>query len=123
MRKYASILTLYSAIVSAAFASQRDVSLLEDGWKFHFGDAAGAAQPSFDDSAWEDVRVPHDWAIGKPFDMNIDRQMVQVLADGEKAQNLRTGRTGALPCFGVGWYRTELQIDANQDGKKGLTEL
>ena len=89
MRKYASILTLYSAIVSAAFASQRDVSLLEDGWKFHFGDAAGAAQPSFDDSAWEDVRVPHDWAIGKPFDMNIDRQMVQVLADGEKAQNLR----------------------------------
>lgn len=84
MRKYASILTLYSAIVSAAFASQRDVSLLEDGWKFHFGDAAGAAQPSFDDSAWEDVRVPHDWAIGKPFDMNIDRQMVQVLADGER---------------------------------------
>ena len=123
MRKYASILTLYSAIVSAAFASQRDVSLLEDGWKFHFGDAAGAAQPSFDDSAWEDVRVPHDWAIGKPFDMNIDRQMVQVLADGEKAQNLRTGRTGALPCFGVGWYRTELQIDANQDGKKVYVEF
>ena len=84
MRKYASILTLYSAIVSAAFASQRDVSLLEDGWKFHFGDAAGAAQPFFDDSAWEDVHVPHDWAIGKPFDMNIDRRWCRSSPTGKR---------------------------------------
>ena len=38
----------------------------------------------YDDSLWEDVIVPHDWAIDKPFDMRIDMQSVQVLEDGDK---------------------------------------
>ena len=31
------------------------------GWKFSFGDTAGADQPAFDDSAWASVSLPHTW--------------------------------------------------------------
>ncbi len=44
-------------------------AILTDGWKFskdptHTLAAEGVG---FDDSAWESVRVPHDWAISGPF--------------------------------------------------------
>jgi len=34
-----------------------------DNWRFHRGDAPGADAPSFDDSAWRTLDVPHDWTI------------------------------------------------------------
>ena len=64
--------------------------------------------PGYDDSAWETVSVPHDWAIAGPFDMDIDAQVVKVSEDGDKVKKLRTGRTGALPFIGTGWYRYDL---------------
>ncbi|MBV5343007.1 beta-galactosidase, partial [bacterium] len=64
----------------------------------------------YDDSQWQQVVVPHDWAILGNFDLNIDRQFVQVKADGETTAQLRTGRTGALPMFGIGWYRKVLPV-------------
>lgn len=86
-------------------------------WKFHFGDIPNAIQSGFDDEAWEQVRVPHDWAIDKPFDMRIDMQSVQVLEDGDKVPQMRTGRTGALPAFGVGYYRTKVTSNSSMTGK------
>ena len=77
-------------------------------WKFHFGDVPNAVRPDFDDNDWEQIRVPHDWAIDKAFDMRIDMQSVQVLEDGDKVPRIRTGRTGALPAFGIGYYRTDI---------------
>ena len=62
-------------------------TLMELGWRFHEGDIAvpepqghhetymsvkagnalGAAAPIYDDSDWQDVRLPHDWAAAQPF--------------------------------------------------------
>ena len=108
---------------SAQPETSRKTVALEDGWKFVFADPAKAETVDFDDSAWENVRVPHDWAIGKPFDMNIDYQMVKVVADGETRFNLRTGRTGALPCFGTGWYRRTLDTPAEDAGSRVFIEF
>ena len=33
------------------------------GWRFLRGDAAGAEGPSFDDSGWRRVDLPHDWSL------------------------------------------------------------
>ena len=82
-------------------------------WKFHFGDVPNAVRPDFDDNDWEQIRVPHDWAIDKAFDMRIDMQSVQVLEDGDKVPRIRTGRTGALPAFGIGYYRTDIMSNAS----------
>lgn len=100
-----------------AFSNPRKITLLDEGWKFIFEDIKDAYMPGFNDSGWETVSVPHDWAIDQPFDMNIDWQIVQVNADGERVPQLRTGRTGALPCFGVGWYRKSIYIPSEDTGK------
>lgn len=72
------------------------------------GDTSGAfdfdrAKAAFDDSAWADVRVPHDWAMMKPY--NPD------LAYGD----------GFLEVTGVGWYRTKFTMSGaslEASGKK-----
>ena len=84
------------AVVFQAVAAERRETLLRD-WQFARGDSAGV---------WENVRVPHDWAIYGPFDRNNDLQKVAVTQDGEKKATLKTGRSGGLPYMGTGWYRT-----------------
>lgn len=111
------LIIILSFILSAFSAFSRDYTLLEK-WKFHLGECPDAVSSDYDDSSWEDVIVPHDWAIGKPFDMRIDMQSVQVLEDGDKAAKMRTGRTGALPAFGVGYYRTYIDSNEGMKGKR-----
>ncbi len=85
------------------------------------GDVDGAEAPDFDDSSWQRVSVPHDWAIEGPFDQANDAQLVKVLQDGETRENLKLGRTGALPWVGAGWYRRWIVLrgaePANQDAE------
>lgn len=111
---------LLLAMSSAIYA--RDVKQLKN-WKFIQSEVVGGQDVAFDDSSWESVAVPHDWAIGKPFDMNIDIQMVQVVEDGDTVKKLRTGRTGALPAFGVGWYRTHISLPEKDRGQKVFVEF
>lgn len=99
------------ALVSSAQA-QRTETLLEKGWRFAGGDRAGAEMPDYDDRAWEQVRIPHDWAIFGPFDRSYDLQTVTVTQDLETHASVKTGRTGGLPYMGVGWYRTEFSVPA-----------
>ncbi len=40
---------------------------LTEGWRFHYGDEPEAWYAGFDDSAWETVFVPHDYAVGGAF--------------------------------------------------------
>ncbi|MBR4652429.1 MAG: DUF4982 domain-containing protein [Kiritimatiellae bacterium] len=51
------------------------------------------AKPEFDDSAWREVRVPHDWGVDKPFDSE------------------RPYGDAFLDVTGVGWYRIKLKIE------------
>ena len=89
-----------AACVDALAAGEAD-EILSDGWRFARDPSCElrAEAVGFDDSAWEDVRVPHDWAISGPFD--------------ESAH----GGSGKLPWKGVGWYRRSLTLDAADAGK------
>jgi len=109
MKKLLTTLCLLTTAI--AFAERQTENLRN--WKFILDNPSGAEKIGFNDSSWQNVRVPHDWAIDKPFDMNIDLQYVKVEADGETTAKLRTGRTGALPCFGKAWYRTQIQAPAD----------
>ncbi len=108
--------------VCVLLLSAREVTLLES-WKFINVDVSSAQRVGLDESQWANVVVPHDWAIDKAFDMTIDMQMVQVLEDGDKQTKLRTGRTGALPCFGVGWYRNTMESTPEMKGKRVSIEF
>jgi beta-galactosidase len=58
------------------------------------------AQTGFDDSGWQQVNLPHDWAISQPFDQALP------------------GDTGKLPYFGVGWYRRHITLGPADQGKQ-----
>ncbi|MEM6724387.1 MAG: DUF4982 domain-containing protein [Bacteroidota bacterium] len=102
------------------WAQTRTIHTLEQ-WKFHKGEVPEAKQIDFNDQAWENVIVPHDWAIYGPFDQEIDKQVVKIEQNNEEMATEKTGRTGALPFNGTGWYRTTIQLDDLQDKQILLT--
>jgi beta-galactosidase len=111
MKNKLLLLGILACTAACTLAAQaRKELLLENGWKFSKGDFAGAMLPEYDDSRWESVAVPHDWAIAGPFDRQIDMQVVTIEQNGEQIPTEHTGRTGALPYIGVGWYRLRVDI-------------
>ena len=112
------LLSLACAVSGVLLAADSAVVLSTDtplltGWRFHLGDLSGAERPDFDDAGWEEVRIPHDWAITGPFDVSNDLQVTRIVQDGEQRDKRHTGRTGGLPWPGTGWYRRRLSLPAD----------
>jgi beta-galactosidase len=102
----------------AASEAAGETLSLDRGWLFHEGDipfptvighqmsysnaksgtAWGAAAPSFDDSSWQQVNLPHDWAVEQPFDPKAN------ISQGYRDR-------------GMGWYRRYFRLDAADHGK------
>ncbi|KAA3624234.1 MAG: glycoside hydrolase family 2 protein [Bacteroidetes bacterium] len=91
---------LFILLNFVTIAQVRTVELISDGWKFQKGEQSQAHLPEFDDSGWENVKVPHDWAIAGPFEVEGD------------------GNTGKLPWKGQGWYRKTLDLPQSLKGKR-----
>lgn len=102
------------ACLATTLWAQRSVTTLEKGWKFHKGDVPEAMSPDFDDRKWEQVTIPHDWAIYGPFSRDNDLQNVAITQNFETQASVKTGRTGGLPYVGVGWYRTTFSAPAGK---------
>jgi len=116
-------LLLLSLSLLSQLSAVRHVEILRDGWRFQKGPALGAEQPGFDDSNWEVVSVPHDWAIYGPFDKEIDKQVVAIRQNMERVPREKTGRTGALPHVGEGWYRKEFTLPEFSKGKRAILQF
>ena len=105
MRKIVIALSLL-CMCSTTFAQVRTEKYIKN-WEF-----------SRDKQEWKNVSIPHDWAIDGPFDKKWDLQVVAIEQNGEKEKSEKTGRSGALPWIGEGYYRTSLYI-----GKTEKAEL
>ncbi|MBL4560950.1 MAG: DUF4982 domain-containing protein [Labilibaculum sp.] len=66
-------------------------------------------QADFDDSSWEKVNLPHDWAIKGPFQTGWNSEV--------------GGGMGRLPSNGVAWYRKKLDISASDAGKSVFLDI
>lgn len=97
-----SVLVLSGILTTPAFADRQTVTL-NDGWQFTKGRPDSSTK-------WQQVRVPHDWAIYGPFDVANDLQKVAVEQNGETEETLKTGRTGGLPFIGKGTYKTSFEV-------------
>lgn len=67
-----------------------DATPLNDNWRFTLDDDSAAIAPTFDDSRWQRVRLPHDW--GRSLPMSPDAGSCQGYLHG-----------------GIGWYRCHFQ--------------
>lgn len=70
-----------------------------EGWKFYLGTSSTAQNPSFDDSSWESVTLPHDFSISQSY-----------TTSGE-------AESGFLP-GGTGWYRKAFTLPESYAGKR-----
>lgn len=117
MRRNFILFAIVSILPLMAMAqSLRKEVRLTNGWRFSRESAEMKAEglkvaaENYNDVSWEEVSVPHDWAIKGPFDESIDKQYKPVIEDGDTIPTWRTGRTGALPFIGVGWYRIKFTV-------------
>ena len=72
---------------------------------------SGVFTADFDDSDWQNVRIPHDWAIYGEFSPENDPTITAVTEDGMEEETLMVGWTGGLPTVGAGVYRKWLTIE------------
>ena len=86
-------LIIIQFIISCSCPKMRTNENFNSGWKFHLGDVSNASDISYNDSAWRDLNLPHDWSIEGKF------------SDTNRA----TPGGGALP-GGIGWYRKTFLI-------------
>jgi beta-galactosidase len=89
-----------------ALLESRKIIPFDSNWKFYLGDASGARQITFNDTAWRTLNIPHDWSI--------------------EGQNLETepgeGNVGYFPT-GVGWYRKTFNIEKLKRDSKWSIEF
>ena len=72
MKHPKQLLTVLLMGVACTLQAQRSETLVEKDWRVRKGDFKEASQPEFNDTQWESVVIPHDWAIFGPFDVNND---------------------------------------------------
>jgi beta-galactosidase len=125
--------TQFSAAIAqsgpASTPVARERLLLDPDWRFHLGHASDPAKDfgfgaggmtfakqgrlappaaaNFNDSSWQQVDLPHDWAVELPF---IDAPAVN--AHGAKP----LGR--AYPETSIGWYRKVFDIPSTDLGRR-----
>ena len=129
MRKWIVVMA-WMAIASMNAQNVRETIRLDDGWKFAFGNAAdpkkdfgcgteyfnyltkansihneGPYVANFNDSTWQEVKVPHDWVTILPY------ADVASHSHGYKIVGYKYPETS------VGWYRKTINIPACDLGK------
>ena len=129
MRKWIVVMA-WMAIASMNAQNVRETIRLDDGWKFAFGNAAdpkkdfgcgteyfnyltkansihneGPYVANFNDSTWQEVKVPHDWVSILPY------ADVASHSHGYKTVGYKYPETS------VGWYRKTINIPACDLGK------
>ena len=129
MRKWIVVMA-WMAIACMNAQNVRETIRLDDGWKFAFGNAAdpkkdfgcgteyfnyltkansihneGPYAANFNDSTWQEVKVPHDW--------------VTILPYADAASHSHGYKTVGYkyPETSVGWYRKTINIPASDLGK------
>ena len=75
-------------------------------WKFYLGDDSLAKEPSYNDSKWRKLSLPHDWSIESDFKKDFPA----------------TTQGGALP-GGIGWYRKTFTLPSSAKNKNVSIEF
>lgn len=118
MKKAKLLLTCVFVLSIACFqnnlcASERKV-LFNDNWKFHRGSLANAEQPSYNDTQWRVLDLPHDWSV-EPAPIQVEGITI-----GPFSKINEGGAGGAdigQTLGGEGWYRKEFTISEKDAGK------
>lgn len=109
MKRFIVLLFLFPFFCMCVYA-EREVINFDRNWLFaRYGLQADGSRieesgfmqmPQFDDKAWRQLDLPHDWGIEGPFRSDLE------------------GYTGKLPWRGIGWYRKHFLVPETDKGKR-----
>jgi beta-galactosidase len=97
--KYVNRISVFSflfglLLVTTVWADSRVDTVINNTWKFNKADVANAQLPSFDDTSWITLDLPHTW-------------------------NALDGEDGGNNYYrGIGWYRKHYTIGSENSGKR-----
>ena len=107
------VIALFSlAAVLTASADGRKVCI-DENWKFHYGAAAEAVSPDYDDSAWRTLSLPHDWCVETEAAEAAGGEHIGPFSRSSVGGN-STGQTVG----GEGWYRKRFTLGQGDEGKR-----
>ena len=114
----------------------REKRSLDEDWKFHLGNASNPAldfnfgieniyskagesgntciNPTYNDSNWNQVNIPHDWAVSLPFEKSASFEMD---SHGYKAIGPQH------PENNIGWYRKSFTVAQKDSGNKFVLQF
>lgn len=97
----ATLLLAYSVLsfAQSSVGSGRK-QLFDYNWKFNLGDDSLARLRDFNDNAWRNLDLPHDWSI-----------------EGSVSPKNPTGGAGGYFPTGIGWYRKTFKVAPEWKGK------
>lgn len=95
---FATLFLLTFFTQGIAQTGQRIRQSFDFDWKFTLSDNIHFAEITYDDAAWGNVQLPHDWNIKQHFEQSGD------------------GSAANLPA-GIGWYRKTFTVPAAWQGK------
>ena len=94
-------LSLLISLLISLNLTARETQNFDEAWMFSLGEAKGAQAPDYQDSAWRQLNLPHDWA----FEADYDKDAAQ------------TDRGGYKP-GGLAWYRKNFTVPSAWQGKR-----
>ena len=125
------ITILCGVLLSCTVLKAQSVVSFNEGWKFHLGHAANpsldfnygvevlfakttakkntATDLLFKDTSWENLNLPHDWAVSLPF---VKSSNFDVAQHGYKPVG------GLFPETSIGWYRKHFTVDKKDSGQR-----
>lgn len=95
MKILSSTLFILGIACTSLFGFERQC--INNGWRFQLGNDSTWASPTFDDSKWRLLDLPHDWSIEGSFDKENP-----------------AGNDGAYLPTGIGWYRLKLKVESQK---------
>ncbi len=81
--------------------AERSILSFNADWRFSIGDPAGAEAPTYNDSEWRQLDVPHDWAF-----------------EADYAEDAAQADRGGYKPGGIGWYRKTFELPADWKNRR-----
>ena len=107
IRLYPVIIGIFFTTFLFSQSSEENIrinQLFNFDWKFKAGEVSQAQSPTFDDTDWRKLDLPHDFQFEQPWDSTASR-----------------GR--GFKAMGVGWYRKTFKADPAWQGKRVLLDF
>ena len=121
MKKIFLLAWMAFSALSAAYAQQRVVQNLNDGWRFHAGTIEQAGLPSYNDADWRVVDVPHDFQIEQPW---VAPGKDEKANNNDPAANIKSRLSSrGFKEMGQGWYRLHLNPADSLKGRRLLLQF